>query len=268
LHFHLRKDRFKYLYYFIYLVRKAGLKTPGTGETKMEKKENCKNCNRKFLSVRVGNDFCSRKCYVSYNYRTKIKPLKIGKYKHKCKQCDKWLVGFSYQKYCSVKCRNKAKHIRDKKNPEFILKLKAINNRESTKEKRRKYYQKNKNRFHKLYKKNIPNRNKRTKERKKEDIKFYIRTILRTNTYRALRTYTKTGKIMKSTKYGIDYKAIIEHLKPFPEDLSKYHIDHIRPLCSFDLTSLEQVKEAFAPENHQWLTVEQNLRKGGKWNGS
>ena len=57
---------------------------------------------------------------------------------------------------------------------------------------------------------------------------------------------------------------IIEHLKPFPKDLSKFHIDHIKPLCSFDLTDFEQIKMAFTPENHQWLTIKQNLSKGGR----
>ena len=66
---------------------------------------------------------------------------------------------------------------------------------------------------------------------------------------------------MKSKKYGIDYKAIIEHLKPFPKDISIYHIDHIKPLCSFDLTSPKEVKKAFAPENHQWLLARDNLMK-------
>lgn len=26
-----------------------------------------------------------------------------------------------------------------------------------------------------------------------------------------------------------------------------------------------QVKQAFAPENHQWLLAEENLKKGGKY---
>jgi hypothetical protein len=87
---------------------------------------------------------------------------------------------------------------------------------------------------------------------------------LRTRLRIALNDYTKTGKIMSSNKYGIDYKKIIEHLKPFPEDLSKYHIDHIIPLVSFDLTNQEEIKKAFAPENHQWLLVFDNLSKGNK----
>ena len=66
---------------------------------------------------------------------------------------------------------------------------------------------------------------------------------------------------MSCKKYGIDIAAIIKHLKPFPEDLSKYHIDHIKPLCSFDMNDPEEVKKAFAAKNHRWLTKEENLKK-------
>ena len=89
---------------------------------------------------------------------------------------------------------------------------------------------------------------------------------LRVRVFLALKKYTKTGKIWSSKQYEIDYKAIIEHLNPFPEDRSKYHIDHIRPLCSFDLTKPEEVRLAFAPENHQWLLAEENLKKNKKFN--
>jgi hypothetical protein len=104
-------------------------------------------------------------------------------------------------------------------------------------------------------------------ERLSTDSSFRIQFLLRNRLRNALKKYTKTGKVMPSKKYGVDYQAIIENLKPFPEDLSKYHIDHIKPLCSFRFvnedgsTNLEEIKKAFAPENHQWLTIEENLKK-------
>lgn len=94
---------------------------------------------------------------------------------------------------------------------------------------------------------------------------------LRARVSEALKYYTKRGKIKSSNEYGIDYKAIIEYLKPFPEDRSLYHIDHIRPLCSFNFINedgsqnLEEIKKAFASTNHQWLLIFDNLSKGGKW---
>ena len=97
-----------------------------------------------------------------------------------------------------------------------------------------------------------------------EDELFKIKNRLRVRLCQAIELYLINGKIMGSSK-GISYGAIIEHLKPFPKDLSKYHIDHIKPLCTFELTDPKEVKKAFAPENHQWLTAHENLSKGGKY---
>ena len=85
-----------------------------------------------------------------------------------------------------------------------------------------------------------------------------------TEKYRALKKYSTTGKIHSSNKYGINYSKIILYLSPFPKDISKYHIDHKIPLCSFNLENPEEIKKAFAPENHQWLLAEENLKKGGR----
>jgi len=106
------------------------------------------------------------------------------------------------------------------------------------------------------------------KDSKKKAIKAINAIIagrLRSRFGNAIRTYTKTGKYQTSKKYGVDYKAIINHLKPFPKDLSKYHIDHIKPCCAFDLTDPEQIKECFHPKNHQWLLAHDNLVKNGNW---
>jgi len=103
------------------------------------------------------------------------------------------------------------------------------------------------------------------KTKYKTDKEFNIKKRLRRNLRQALNHYSKTGKIYNSKKYGVNYKEIIEHLEPFPEDVSKYHIDHIKPLCLFNFNNLEEVKKAFAPENHQWLTIEENLKKGSDY---
>ena len=79
-----------------------------------------------------------------------------------------------------------------------------------------------------------------------------------------MKLYTETGKVMTSKEYGIDYRAIIDHLGPCPGDRVEYHIDHIRPLCDFDLNDPCQVQEAMSPENFQWLLADDNLAKGRK----
>lgn len=97
------------------------------------------------------------------------------------------------------------------------------------------------------------------------DEQFMMRKRLRANFRSALRGYTETGKAGTSRSYGIDYNAIIVHLGSCPGDTAEWHIDHIRPLVSFDLTDLEQIREAFAPENHQWLPATDNMSKGAKF---
>jgi len=93
---------------------------------------------------------------------------------------------------------------------------------------------------------------------------FRLRDLLK---YALRRKYNIDVKINKLNYYLIDYNSIKKHLQPYPKDISKYHIDHIRPLCSFNFINsdgtenLEEIKKAFAPENHRWLLKEENLAK-------
>ncbi len=106
--------------------------------------------------------------------------------------------------------------------------------------------------------------NKNRKIRKKEEVSYSIKCKLRSRLWSVLKKYSKTGKIMSSKQYGINYNDIIEQLKPFPKDISNYDVDHIIPLSRFELTNPEEVKKAFAPENHAWLTKEANRSKGNR----
>lgn len=92
------------------------------------------------------------------------------------------------------------------------------------------------------------------------DPNFKIKSLLRGRLTKAL----KAKQIRK--KYKIDYLSIINHLgeKPGPD----YHIDHIIPLCAFNLLIESEVLKAFAPENHRWIPAKENLSKGGKYNVS
>lgn len=97
-----------------------------------------------------------------------------------------------------------------------------------------------------------------------KDFNFKTKKLLRSRIISAFKNFSKTGKIRKSKDYGIDYELIIKHLtKILPNDFNEreYHIDHIIPCCSFDLIDNEQVKKCFAPENHQWLSIEEHKKK-------
>jgi hypothetical protein len=101
------------------------------------------------------------------------------------------------------------------------------------------------------------------KIKKKQDPNFKLMRNLRRLLNQSINYYERKGIILKSKKYPIDFQSIIDYLSPFP-DRKIFQIDHIKPLCSFDLTDPEQIKIAFSPENHQWLLAQDNLKKGRK----
>lgn len=92
----------------------------------------------------------------------------------------------------------------------------------------------------------------------RENLKIRLRVRLR----KAL-IASVGGKRVRSHEY-VDFMAIIEYLGPCPGDLSEWEIDHIKPLSSFDFSDPEQIRVAFHPTNHQWLTAEENRKKHAK----
>lgn len=119
-------------------------------------------------------------------------------------------------------------------------------------------YEKNKDRI-------IEKNSKYIVKRYKNDEQYKIKMNLRHRLREAFKRYSKNGKVKKSKDYGIDWNEIIEYLQPFPENIEKYDIDHIIPLCAFDFNDPNQIKAAFAPENHRWLLREENQRKNGSY---
>ena len=136
------------------------------------------------------------------------------------------------------------------------------------------YYQKNKERAKKY----------QIKYRKEnwEKIKEYRRTP-EVHLARQQRKYIssrikKSGgvKQQSSGKYlGCTTEELMVHLeKQFQPGMSwdnhgydGWHVDHIRPCASFDLTDEEQVRKCFHYTNLQPLWAKDNLRKGSEWNG-
>jgi len=102
------------------------------------------------------------------------------------------------------------------------------------------------------------------------DIQYKMRDILRSRLKHVLK-----GKL-KSVSAVKDLGCSIEQLKTYLESLfqpgmtwdnwSRYgwHIDHIKPLSSFDLTDPEQQKKACHYTNLQPLWAAENLRKSCK----
>lgn len=125
----------------------------------------------------------------------------------------------------------------------------------------KKYRQKNKDRIR------IKNR-KYTINKYYEDINFRLSIILRGRLWKAITRNSKQSSAL--TLLGCTINELKIHLeKKFVKGMNwknygKWHIDHIKPCCSFDLTDLEQQKICFHYTNLQPLWAKDNIRKSGK----
>jgi hypothetical protein len=148
--------------------------------------------------------------------------------------------------------------------------------RESHKNYHKKWYKENKEQqtaYKKsYYKANTKASHKRTaayiKRRRLKDINFRLRIALRSRICAAIHKHHKTGSAVRDLGCTIpEFKHYIE--QKFTSGMSwdnygKWHLDHIRPLVSFNLTDREQFLQACHYTNYQPLWAKDNLRKGAK----
>lgn len=125
---------------------------------------------------------------------------------------------------------------------------------------------------HERYLKNKDKWNLKTRTNKaklyKTSLNFRLCISLRSRIAGALKKNKKPGSVTK------DLGCTIEQLKVHLESMFKpgmswsnrneWHVDHIKPLSSFDLTNREQFLKACHYTNLQPLWAIENLRKGNK----
>jgi hypothetical protein len=111
-------------------------------------------------------------------------------------------------------------------------------------------------------------------DKKRTDPAYKLKCTLRNRIYYAI----KKGQGFKSGHsqelLGCDFQAVKEHLESlFTEGMSwdnhgqgddKWHIDHIIPCASFDLTDPEEQRKCFHYTNLQPLWQPDNLSKGDR----
>lgn len=116
------------------------------------------------------------------------------------------------------------------------------------------------------------NQNKRQNYRRKHDIQFRIAKIYRNRVLDALKSKNVTKKHSSKDILGCSIEYFKKHLESqFTEGMTwnnqgfyGWHIDHIRPCSSFDLSDVAQQKECFHYSNQQPLWARENLQKNNK----
>lgn len=111
------------------------------------------------------------------------------------------------------------------------------------------------------------------RERQKVDLQFKLAGRLRTRLWFALSGVRKVGSFVRDI--GCSIPELVSHLESqFTEGMSwdnyglyGWHMDHIIPLSSFDLTDREQFLQACHYTNLQPLWAKDNLSKGSKLSG-
>jgi len=105
--------------------------------------------------------------------------------------------------------------------------------------------------------------------RKRIDVDFKLRCALRVRMNNILKDKSKTKLSLKLLGCSVEF--LKKHLeKKFKLGMNwrnhgKWHIDHIKPCASFDLSKKSEQKKCFHYTNLQPLWATQNLRKGDKW---
>jgi hypothetical protein len=180
-------------------------------------------------------------------YRIKYR-LKIKKYNKQYKKNHKK----------EQKNYNKEYYIKNRKRLILVAKQ---NNRKRNKlliEYRKQYYIKNKD---------IINKKEQTKYY--SNINFRLAKRLRIRIWSAIQNNIKSKSTINLLGCSID--KLKNHLSSqfksgmFWSNYGKWHIDHIKPCASFDLSKPEEQRKCFHYKNLQPLWAKDNLRKGKKY---
>ena len=156
-------------------------------------------------------------------------------------------------------------------------------NREKKKAHDKKYYEANREKIcakSKKWRKANPKRSTQYKmNRRRSDPTIRLNHHLGTGVWRCLSG--KSTKCRTLEYVGIDIEQLWEHFESkftdgmTRENYGKWHVDHIRPLCSFDFDQFKEgseeyenmIHEAWRYTNLQPLWAKDNMSKSGKWEG-
>lgn len=200
----------------------------------------------------------TKKCGVCNLYK-EIENFQKRKNKpeYRCKECVREYHKKYYKKNQEA-LRKRTAEFR-KENPDYMIKWRK-ENKEKIKINKINYLKKNKEKI-----------NQNEREKRKRDKAYKIKKNLRRRVNLIIK---RGGKKSKSTMQllGCDTQYFFTHLEnKFTDGMNwenygnnGWHIDHIVPCASFDLTEEEQQSKCFHYTNLQPLWASDNIRKGDK----
>lgn len=211
--------------------------------------------------LKKGNASRAKKYYWSNReiIKEKTKAYNI-RHKKRKKEYDK---EYRQKNLDRIKKRNQQYYIKNKDAIKEKTKLYLIKNKDKLANKYKEYYQKNKNKINKY-------RNSWEKNKEKNDIHFRIKKRLQNRILIALKRNKKSDSTMKLV--GCSLQELKQHIeKQFKLGMTwnnynyrGWHIDHIIPCASFDLSKEEEQKKCFHYTNLQPLWAEENIKKSNK----
>jgi superfamily II DNA helicase RecQ len=179
---------------------------------------------------------------------------KKGKLLGRCKKCLSLYNKKYYQKHQSKIIDNVKKF--KEENPEYMKEWRSAN-KEKVSKQRRSWIEKNREFI-----------NSKERLKRKNNPHYKVKKNLRRRVNQVITRNNKSQSTMKLT--GCSIEELLKHLESkFIDGMNwqnygEWHIDHILPCSSFDLTDPEQQKRCFHYTNLQPLWALDNIRKGNK----
>ena len=175
----------------------------------------------------------------------------------KCSKCESVLLKSNFRKH---------KNMKDGLHPHCICCVKDYN---------KNYYNKNRDRL--INKQIIYDKQNRDKineyqkqyikNKRESDVKFRLITNTRNRIYQALKGDLKSSSTKEILGIDIDlYRKWLEFQFTPEMNWSNIQVDHVKPICMFDVSKNEELKEAFNWKNTQPLLKEVHAQKGIKFN--